>query len=369
MKARVLAILLFIGLGFFLSGCDGSDSRSMEIVPLEAFHPSTIDTSNWMSKLMDRPLNQIVFPGSHDAGMSKADNCNPNIVKTQKMAKTQKWNIGQQLVAGSRYFDIRLQYDSKGLSTGHWTYSAGIWFGCDGELFEDIMMSTGKFLMEHPTEFVIFKFSHFRDKHGYNAVTAKNETFLAMEAWDAYFKMPENGGREVFYKNKALTVNNNLFDILWAHDVRGKILAVFDPPCLPWLDPSKGRFLYWDVGVGGAYWDTNFPVYDEYSDTANYYMMEEDQLKKWKKYGGFYKRHLFLLSWTLTPTSLSGGVESLANKANSHLPAVMLNDIWGKFPDPIKVFPNIVFIDFVDIGINQYIIQYNPDVRAVWTSP
>ena len=371
MKVRILAILPFIGLALFFSGCDGSDSTSTSesegdypvIIPLEYFDPATINTANWMSKLFDvTPLNQIVFPGSHDAGMSKADNCNPNIVKTEKMTKTQKWNIGQQLIAGSRYFDIRLKYAAGSeLMTYHRTEGKG----CDGEVFRDIMKATGEFLMTYPTEFAIFKFSKFYHHGTHDAQSARDQLCLAMQAWDDYFKMPEHGGREIFYK-RGCTMHDNLFHFLRVSDLRGKILAVFDPDSGSIIDPTKGRFSYWDVGNGGAWWLMNFPVYDEYSNTSDYFVMAVDQLKKYKIYGGFFKLHLFLLSWTLTPgvVTWNDDIENLAKKANGHLPFVMRRDIWGKHPE--KFFPNIVYIDFVDIGINQHIIQYNPAVRTVW---
>jgi len=363
LKARIVAILLFIGLAIFLSGCDGSDSTSGEaIIPLEEFNPSFIDTANWMSKLKDdRNLNQIVFPGSHDAGMSVCDRCTSPEWVTRPMTKTQKWNIAQQLIAGSRYFDIRLcsnPKDGKHLRTYH-RNSKG--WGCDGEFFNNFFKQTGEFLMAHPNEFVIFKFSHFYNfpKEDYYDYQAIWDCMYWIYEWNEYFKSPVNGGREIIFR-KDVSIFHNLITTEHVSDVRGKIVCLFDinTSYISQIIPAYGRFWYWDKGDGGTWWQTNLPVYDEYSDTNNFLIMANDQLEKFKKHGGFNQFFLFLLSWTCTPQGINN-IEYMAYLANKALPGMLNGSIMT-----LGKLPNIVFIDFVDIGINQEIIKYNDDVRT-----
>ena len=57
------------------------------------------DYSKWMQNVEDETLvNEIVLPGSHDAGT----------YKMVWLGETQQFSIGQQLEMGVRYFDIRV---------------------------------------------------------------------------------------------------------------------------------------------------------------------------------------------------------------------------------------------------------------------
>ena len=101
-------------------------------------------------------------------------------------------------------------------------------------------------------------------------------------------------------------------------------------------------------------------VYDQYSNTNEYNKMKVDQLNKLKSMAQLGQDYLFLLSWTLTQSNpIGSSIEALAKKANRELPDVLYYDIFAKnLP-----LPNIVFIDFVNRLTNQFIIQYNEDVR------
>ena len=57
------------------------------------------DYSKWMKNINDDTLiNEIVMPGSHDAGS----------YKMVWLGETQQFNIEQQLEMGVRYFDLRV---------------------------------------------------------------------------------------------------------------------------------------------------------------------------------------------------------------------------------------------------------------------
>lgn len=370
MKVRILAVLVFIGLAFFLSGCDESDSTSKE--QIGNFDPSTISTINWMSKLGDnKKLNQIVLPGSHDAGMSECTDCSFPQGIMCALCKTQIWDIEHQLHAGTRYFDIRLGFENGQIVKTYHRNSDGK--GCDGETFPHLMEGVARFLIQHPSEFVIFKFSHWRNTPCHYPDTTKLVVNQLLTAWEEIFKNLTHDRRELLYKNPVTTFDNILNTPV--SELRGKILAIFEDyttkekiengiliPAQNLYDPSEGRLLYWDIGP--CPWDkpgwerTNFPVYDEYSDTPNLNAMKNDQLIRLDTFGGLNKPYLFVLSWTLTPQWHSSlNVLFLAKTANAILPAT-LYDIWLK-----QKLPNIVYIDRVTVETNQYIIQYNDDVR------
>jgi hypothetical protein len=358
LKARIVAILLFIGLAFFLSGCDGSDSTSgEEIIPWEGFDPSTINTADWMRKLPDSTkLNEIVLPGSHDAGMSVLTDCTQIPVKhwdhvAEFMSQTQSVPIDVQLLLGTRYFDLRVDYNPKKnkLTTYHRT---DVWHwkgvGCDGEEIPWILYKTRQFLLLHPSEFVILEFSHFRDDGGdHNAENTKSllsHVLYACKDW--LYQLPVNYPLDEHLVHHPIS------------EMRGKIVAVADNFGYR-INPYDGRFSYADRT--DVYWSAaNLAVYDKYSETADYKKMKADQLNKLALFGGFGRDYLFLLSWTLTPNAKLQHVSVLAEEANSKLPFVLYYDI----PAYGWPFPNIVFIDYVNMTTNQWIIQCNEDVRT-----
>lgn len=293
-----------------------------------------IDTANWMNNISDSVrLDQIMMPGSHDAGMSELHHCNP-IVGAGGYTQTQSGSIGQQLADGSRYFDIRVDYDHDKLVTYHRTGP----LGCNGQDLTAVLNQAQEFLNAHPTETAILKFSHIRDYNGHDpAVTKKNINALL----DDY--------TAAMYKNTTAAVN---LAELTLGEVRGKMILVFDYS--EYIEPATGRFRF--MGGDSIQPGANITVYDVYSETPDYDKMEADQLDKWKKYSGMGTGRLFLLSWTLTAIPLiSKTIKELAGEANSQLPGVLYDQIITKQANK----PNIVYIDFMNSETAQCIISYN----------
>ncbi len=109
------------------------------------------------SNYKNKPLNAIVFPGSHDAGITGGG----------ANAQTQTYDILEQATAGARYFDVRLlarargrgieTYHGKGLlgpETGKIMLS-GTW--CLG--LTKIIDDCNAFLDAHGSEFLILRIS------------------------------------------------------------------------------------------------------------------------------------------------------------------------------------------------------------------
>jgi len=299
---------------------------------------SKSNVNDWMSNLSDTiSLDQIMMPGSHDAGMSELSHCNPALF-SGPYTQTQSLTVGNQLSNGSRYFDIRVDYDYSNLVTYHRSDA----HGCNGQSLKDVFDEAVSFLRNNNQEIAIFKISHIRDygsNHKPSETKEKINNFL-------------NEYTPFIYTNK--NKDANLAKVALG-ELRGKLILVFDYP--EYINAETGRFRYMDGNV--AKQDANITVFDEYSDSSKYDEMEIDQLKKWKANGGLGKGYFFLLSWTLTSNDppFSGSIESLAKEANSHLPSVLYKQIvissWTK--------PNIVYIDYLNESVTKDIISYNLD--------
>lgn len=293
-----------------------------------------IDTKNWMGKLpAGTLLNSVIMPGSHDAGMAELHHC--SIGANDGNTQTQQLDIRGQLEAGSRYFDIRVDYDHDALVTYH-RGGPGDMFGCNGQFLDTVLNQAVSFLRDYPTETAIMKFSHIRD----NSIDTKRriEQLLLSAPFHSYLFRGSN---------------NNLAGVK-VSDAAGKMLVVMDYD--ETIHPEVGFFRFHDGFVNNvcAYRGLNVTVCDQYSDTDSYIQMATDQIAKWDAYAGFGKDYLFLLSWTLT-AGASGSIRSLAKEANDQLPNVLA----GQIIERGKGKPNIVYIDFVNVETTRAIIGYN----------
>lgn len=311
----------------FKRGGEGSitDVNTVQVTPV-----SFMDTRNWLGELPDTTkLSDIVMPGSHDAGMSKTEHC--TIPGSSPLVKTQALNIGDQANAGSRYFDIRVDYDHDELVTYHRS-DGGI--GCNGQTIDEIFKQAIAFLGEWEDEFLIFKFSHIRaDRNDQDKIMQKlNDLILKSKNQNAMYK---NASGSVLIPNLTLG------------DVRGKIIAVFD--YADYVDTTEGKFRYHN----GSSNSSNLTVYDDYANTPNLSDMIADQQKKLNEYGGLGQEHLFLLSWTLTGGPIPININAAA--AYQALPDFLYDQIVTKGGNR----PNIVYLDFIEPNAMQVVLQYN----------
>ncbi len=328
--------------------CIGTDSKGNQVVfvfqrgdngdSTVGINPSVlIETANWMNRVSDSvQLDQLVLPGSHDAGMSTLSHCDP-FVGVQPFTQTQEGNIGQQLANGSRYFDIRVDYDHDQLVTYHRTGP----LGCNGQDLQSIFDQTTSFLATNPSETIIFKFSHIRDDDGHDASTIKQQlnTFL-------------NGYSSIMYTNSQSDVN---LANLSLGELRGKAIMVFDYS--DYINTSTGRFRYIDGDGTSTQPGANITVFDQYSDTATYSAMENDQLTKLPKYAVLGAGRFFLLSWTLTSTAppLTPPIKDLAREADDNLLPVLYSQIVIDKANK----PNIVYLHFINNPLVQGVVFYN----------
>lgn len=334
-----------------------SETHTIDFMPLNL--SNAYDTSRWMS-LLDKTttLNDIVMPGSHDAGMSILQGCygldngiGKNITKTQSL------NIGKQLEAGSRYFDVRLDTHDGELYTYHGDSTGG---GCHGESLISVLNGVVAFLEQNPTETAILAFP--KPKNDDDGTAENFETLL--DKYSAYL-----------YKDSQNKYEGNLAKLPLS-DVAGKFIAVFNYD--DYKDPSNGRFylLNGEVKTDDNTQDcsgddpkdceckyidgSNLSVCNNYSNKTTYEKMVPNQLYAWENFASLEEEQLFLLSWTVTGSAWnalasSGAVEVHAMKANYKLPAIL----YEKIVEEGYAKPNIVYVDFMEKGVAQNIIQWN----------
>ncbi|MFJ4157752.1 hypothetical protein ACIPZF_23515 [Pseudomonas sp. NPDC089752] len=289
---------------------------------------SVVSTHDWMKHVDSATtLNRIVMPGSHDAGMGETRHCAPAVL-TPGFSRTQHHTVRGQLNHGARYFDLRVDYD-KGRLVSYHRAGTNSPNGCSGQYMDSIFSDVDSFLAANPSETVILKFSQIR--------TYQRDSNVTKRLLDEHI--------ERFSRRYEDASVRNLAHVLLG-DARGKAIMVFDYD--EHLSLAKGRYRYRDGTSGGQ-----LAVYDKYSNTSNLAAMRDDQLKKWREFGGLGKNHLFLLSWTLTPHFLSASVEGLAKLANAALPEL------DRYAKEYRSKPNIVYIDFVDSSVTSSIIALN----------
>ena len=111
------------------------------------------ETARWMGLLPNRDttrLNQITLPGTHDTGTSPLSG----------NARCQSMSLRQQLDAGVRFIDIRLELmgtDPTRLQIYHGPSGTGLFFA------EDVVAVCTAFLADNPTETVVMLLSQNRN--------------------------------------------------------------------------------------------------------------------------------------------------------------------------------------------------------------
>ena len=314
------------------------------------FDPVYLQSDRWMGRLRNevsgfgnRKLKEIALPGSHDSGMSEAHGCQYGGHECNTL--TQFKDIGGQLELGARYFDIRPMLDTDDSGSSKWTTGHGAKLGhdtagCRGESKLSFVNGLQDFFSnsDHANELVILKISHCATPpgNGYDDCTDTQIKKLAENlAWHLkdYLVM---GDLDL----KNMTLNEIL--------AKGNIILVFTGDV---RDTENGIYR-WGYGSGYDYY-----LYDEYSNTNDFWTMYYDQLDKLrdpknhaeKYYGGF------LLSWTLTLDKteefncFSGAAVGITDLAVIAQPRIYENIYTWVQPDDGYItktlFPNILYVD------------------------
>lgn len=210
---------------------DGDENEVLfEFVPITAYQRGSYPTwiGDFNATIGDRPLVSIVIPGSHDAGAYQISRPGGEMT-----SKSQNIDILSQLLAGSRFLDLRTE-----------KYDDGVWYIRHGEdwswvRFDHVVDQLAYFIENHPSEFVLVELLA-GDTKGPDGMKGENR-----EPWQMIFnRMHElhlNSVDELGNKTDIQKVTPNTLRAM------GKNLLVFG-----WGDVTTW---YFDVDANGHFID------------------------------------------------------------------------------------------------------------------
>ena len=279
--------------------------------------------------LGSRPLTHICIPGSHDAGMSQLNGGTAfsNAANTQ----TQTLSIGDQLIAGSRYFDIRPVISDGSYATGHYSDVSAInsWQGSNGQNISDVISEINSFT-DRNNELIIINLSHAYDTDDGNS----NYPIFTQDQWNALFD-ELTGINHLYVHPDPTTVDLTTVTLSTFIESSPAVVVIVQP---------DDTINLGDYSSQGFYQYSQLNAYNSYADTDDLSTMENDQLTKMAAQRGTPDQSYFLLSWTLTQSTadvlgFGSSILDLANKAD----AALYTDLPPKLST--NTYPNILFID------------------------
>lgn len=306
------------------------------------------DLTDWMQQslgtLGNRTLKQICMPGSHDAGMSTFDA--GTIGAHFANSQTQLLNFYDQLVAGSRYFDLRPVISGGEFKAGHYSELEDIWLGGNGEKVSDIIKQVNDFTAKYK-ELVIINLSHTLD-------TDNDYKDLSQDQWNKLF-------------DQLKGINNRFTaDKPGSHDFTGNTLGSFitDRASVFIFAQLPSGISLGDYANQGFFTQDNFPIYDSYSNSNDAETMKKDQLSKLKTERNLVaddakrkdKFHIF--SWTLTQQAedVLNFDKAIMNLAVSVYDPLFVDAFNAFTPES---FPNVLYIDAVGIRDKPVVFPYD----------
>jgi hypothetical protein len=311
-------------------------------------------------------LKDIVIPGAHDAGMSALNgtggihgsSINPCNTLTQKL------NIGKQLNAGIRMFDLRVGAFKNAIYTKHSSSDcmAEAMGGGYGEQFKDILDSVKTFLNRHKKEFIIITFSHFCPKEA-----------SADHVADTIFSVL---GKDKIYNNQS----KNIGDIK-LNDLAGKVIITFEQYA------NREKLIDSNSMTDMAKTFLNFRRAYAATNQINKLLAREELFFTSMK-DGINKNDLVRLDWQLTQTSdeaalicndfedekvspVVNGIMLLTNVVKKNQSIIDLAQFGNKYlPSKLNSWidngtinksnkPNILYVDAVGAWITDYCIELN----------
>jgi hypothetical protein len=301
-----------------------------------------------MGSLANRTLKHICMPGSHDAGMStfKPGSIGAHFANTQ----TQYLDFYQQLMAGSRFFDLRPVLAGGQWVSGH--YSAlendieDIWLGGNGQSIADIVRQINDFTSQYK-ELVIINLSHTLD-------TDNKYKDLSQDQWNNLFDTLKGINNRYTVTNPGNT------------DFTSKVLGDFitDRASVFVFAQLPNGISLGDYANQGFYSSANFPYYDSYSNTNNRVTMKSDQLTKLKANRnivsdtGSRKDKFHVLSWLMTqqPEDVLIFERAIMNLAVDVFDD-LISEAWNAFTP--ESFPNVLFVDALGIRDKSVVFPYD----------
>jgi len=290
----------------------------------------------FLKQFANKQLNQIVFPGAHDAGIYGEGKSN---------VITQGLDMGEQAAAGVRFFDMRIAtvlrsdgtYEQKSyhLNQGlvvnqkhkgakpaevqsHQKVSALGGWGKD--TLTDMLTQAQGYVGANPSEFLIMKFSKC-----YNLQSVVDTCVRVLG--DSQFNHNKSG-------NQAINLNKRTVSSLG-----GKVITLFDPKELAKLSGVVGGQIYSGCLSFGELYDKetkSSKAYDaafhglqyfgKFSDTSDV----KDNTKKQKKLmeagTACDKNAMGMMYWTTT--GMTGDIKERNDKMWNGVNSKALRDVW-----------------------------------------
>jgi hypothetical protein len=305
--------------------------------------------TDWMQQSMgslgNRTLKHICMPGSHDAGMSvfKPGTFGANFANTQ----TQYLDFYHQLMAGSRFFDLRPVISKGQWVAGHYSSIEGVWLGGNGQSIREIMQQINDFTKEHK-ELVIINLSHTLD-------TDNKYKDLTQDQWN---KLSD----ELKAINNRFTLPASTSTV----DLTSKPLGDFitDRASVLIIAQLPAGITLSTYATQGFYSSANFPMYDSYSNSNSLVSMQADQLTKLRQNRNIVpdptqRKEIFhLLSWTLTQQAedVLNPKRAILNLAADAM-GPLVSEAWNAFSP--QSFPNVLYVDALGIRDESVVPPYN----------
>lgn len=351
----------------FIMAYTGQDKR------LYLTYGSGYHSASWMEEMLfpekeNYSLKDIVIPGAHDAGMSVLTAIGGKSAYTINECNTltQTMNVAQQLNAGIRMFDLRIDMYQGRLYAKHapsdcMDDAVG---GGYGEPLGNILTAVKSFLDIHKKEVVILSFCHFCDRH----LSIENQAKMITDSL----------GKDKLFDTEGRTVKD-----IPLKDLAGKVLVSFEEHAYPQMkivantmtDRSSAFFNY-----KRAYAATN--LMDNLLDT------QKNFLNKLK--GHLDDNDIIRLDWQLTQRGQEAAItcsQFQSDKANVLLDgALLLVNVMKKNKSiidlarsanrylPVKVAewikdgtinkenkPNVLYVDAAGNWITDFCVDLNKE--------
>jgi hypothetical protein len=354
---------------------------------------------HFLGPLAQRYLKQVIFPGSHDAGLAAAFQQDLSRLSSAAKTVTQNVGVGGQAAAGSRFFDVRIQSIGGTLKSFHTapnplgkiplvntikaTKTDTKTLGASGQDFHQILDELRSFVAGS-TEFVIIRLSHLKDSAD---IFQQLWTWISLPANDPYV-----------YKGQGNLANKTVGELA-GHVVlvieAKKFKHAVNPPAggaarLPGQTDGFHKF-YQSKGGNLPNVGDGLCVCGEFSNKKKLNDILKKQITNYAHHDQHKNHqaaqsHLYSLYWTATGGDIAtntgqqlGGNFAMVRKlVNEKLTANWANEIGSvenyhakkqdfdgvngirrKFSVKSASIPNIILYDFVNDGTSQEIIDLN----------
>ncbi|KAB5577639.1 hypothetical protein GE09DRAFT_1213862 [Coniochaeta sp. 2T2.1] len=327
----------------------------------------------WMQALRpvikDRQLRHVVMPGTHDSGMGRWTHSWGGVPAN---SQSQGLNFYEQLVAGARWFDLRVvEYrdnNQEYLAVHVINELSGYVMGGGGEKLEDIINGINRFTTETPGE-AIFLWVRYLNRLSNALVGHKADTRL-MNIWFDKFKLINNrcNGLNGFDTSPKMD-KRNMSEFMDNNNGKGCVIIIFDTG--DDIEPGAPKALPEE----GIYETSNLSRYDHWSNTNDDEIPHKDDGSD----------RLLISQWLLTGQGADAAFGPSLDRAALYTVNQLLYVVGVNAMSPDS-YPSVLMVDYfgamyvgdygswdvrdpslrtLAIGLNLYMASQNCNVSSV----